>query len=90
MKKFTLLSIPGATMTTPYMKPLPQSSAPASVQSPPLALLEYPPLAVFANALVTCFNDLRLCLPLSVTSAVVHEVREAICSIVDSMAEFFR
>lgn len=85
-----MLSIPGATMTTPYMKPLPQSTASASVQSPPLALLEYPPLAVFANALVTCFNDLRLCLPLSVAPVVVQEVRAAICSLVDGMAEFFR
>ena len=90
MKKFTVLSIPGATMTTPYMKPLPQPPASAGVQSPPLSLLEYPPLAVFANALVTCFNDLRLCLPLSVAPVVVSEVRAAICSIVDDMADYFR
>ena len=38
--------------------------------SPPVTLLEHPPLASFANAVLAAFNDLRLCAPLGIAHSV--------------------
>ena len=54
---------------------------------PPMILVSYTPLAVYCNALLTAFNDLRLCCPLStvvnikqlLTDSLVH-IRDLLCT----------
>ena len=54
---------------------------------PPMILVSYTPLAVYCNALLTAFNDLRLCCPLStvrtikqlLTDSLIH-VRDLLCT----------
>ena len=41
------------------------SDTPSNAFVPPMVLINYTPLAIYCNALLTAFNDLRLCCPLS-------------------------
>jgi hypothetical protein len=45
---------------------------PGSALQPPSVLLEFNPLAVYCNAVLNAFNDLRLCAPL----ALAHDVAQ--------------
>lgn len=41
---------------------------------PPASLIEYPPLAVYTNGMLSAFNELRHCAPLSLKSAVAESI----------------
>ena len=90
MKKFSLLSMPGATITTqtPSLTKLPLATS--SAQTPPLSLLEFPPLGILANAMVVGFNELRLVVPLSGATVVVKEIRQVVVTVADSLLEFYK
>ena len=90
MKKFSLLSMPGATITTqtPPLARLP--SATSDAQTPPLSLLEFPPLGILANAMVVGFNDLRLVVPLSGATIVVDQIRQVLTTVADCLMEFYK
>ena len=47
---------------------------------PPASLLKCPPLAVYCNALLTAFNDLRLCAPLSLADDTAALVQQSLSS----------
>lgn len=51
---------------------LPSADILTSAFVPPMILVNYTPLAIYCNGLLTGFNDLRICCPL----AVVNEVKE--------------
>ncbi|KTF78398.1 hypothetical protein cypCar_00020780 [Cyprinus carpio] len=60
----SLLSILGSTIP-----PAVPSTQPGTLQ-PPMALLDFPPLACFLNNVLTAFNDLRLCCPIGLAQEV--------------------
>ena len=55
--------------------------------APPLALLRYTPLAVYANALVASLNDLRSCAPITLVSMVVDAVNASLAKVATTIAE---
>ncbi|CAF1030794.1 unnamed protein product [Brachionus calyciflorus] len=48
-----------------------------SIINPPIQLLDFPPLAHYLNTILNCFNEIRLCLPLSLYSKVFNEMEES-------------
>lgn len=55
-------------------KPIEFSSTSNLIVNPPLALIEYQPLAIYLNTILQSFNELRLCLPLTLHGKVLNEL----------------
>ena len=47
--------------------------------TPPYALMEHVPLAIFVNGLLSAFNELRHCAPLSLASALATILQVDVC-----------
>ena len=62
------------------------SSSPSP--SPPLALLDYPPLALLTNAVLAALNEIRLVCPVSSAVNVVGAVQSLLCSLTRTMLAF--
>jgi hypothetical protein len=86
MQSYTLLGT--GPMTSSGLFGLSSQSG-ASLQ-PPLTLLEFTPLAVYCNALLSAFNDLRLCVPLSLACDVASEVDASLCHVVKCIVAYHR
>jgi len=56
----------------------------------PMCLIEFQPIAVYCNAILTAFNDLRLCLPLSLASDVSRLVEESLTVVVSCIVTLHR
>lgn len=88
MQSFVLLSLPTAVPA------LYQSHASGSEASPtlnpPIKLIEFTPLAVYCNGVLTAFNNLRLCAPLSVAADVAKALEESCKRVTDSLLRFHR
>ena len=57
---------------------------------PPTELLQHPPLATFTNNVLTAFNGLRHCAPLSLVSAATDSVQSALQAIIQTTCTFHR
>jgi len=55
-----------------------------------MSLLEFNPIAVYCNAILTAFNDLRLCLPLSLACDVASLVQSSLTAAVTCIVTFHR
>jgi hypothetical protein len=66
-------------------------SATTSINSfvPPMILVSYTPLAVYCNALLTAFNDLRLCCPLSTVITVKQLLTDSLIYIRDLLSKYY-
>ncbi|RNA08820.1 conserved oligomeric Golgi complex subunit 8 [Brachionus plicatilis] len=53
------------------------SNSTSTIINPPIKLLDFQPLAVYLNVLLQCFNEIRLCLPLSVHSKVLSVIKSS-------------
>jgi len=62
------------------------SSSPSP--SPPLALLDFPPLAVLTNAVLAALNEIRLVCPVSSLAKVVEAVQSLLCSLSTTMLAY--
>lgn len=58
--------------------------------SPPVVLLEHPPLASFTNAVLAALNDLRLCAPLGIAHSVTKCVQNSLGGVVTETTSFYR
>ncbi len=57
----------------------PAADAPAEVaEAPPAALLDHPPLAVYANGLLAALNELRHCAPLAIAGAAAAALQASL------------
>uniref|UniRef100_A0A9J8BKS2 Conserved oligomeric Golgi complex subunit 8 n=1 Tax=Cyprinus carpio carpio TaxID=630221 RepID=A0A9J8BKS2_CYPCA len=65
------------------------STQPGTLQ-PPMALLDFPPLACFLNNVLTAFNDLRLCCPIGLAQEVSRCVEEALIKVTKLILVFHR
>ncbi|XP_074640947.1 conserved oligomeric Golgi complex subunit 8-like isoform X1 [Tubulanus polymorphus] len=84
MQSYSLLSSPGLTTTT-------HSNLTHSMQlSPPLVLLDYQPLAAYCNNILTSFNDLRLCVPISVAGNVAEKLQASLAHVIRVILGFHR
>lgn len=61
-----------------------------SLINPPITLLDYTPLAVYLNCLLGCFNELRLCAPLSLFTQVTVLMRESLKRMSSFLNVYFR
>jgi len=66
-------------------QPLPNNQEAAT---PPLALLEYPPLAHVTNAILSALNEIRLVCPLSLASSVTSNVQQLLKSLSTTLLDY--
>lgn len=57
-----------------------------SSTQPPVALMDWNGLAVYSNSLLAGFNDVRLCLPLTLAEEVARRLRESVGAVGEGMA----
>ncbi|XP_076003024.1 conserved oligomeric Golgi complex subunit 8 [Genypterus blacodes] len=87
MNLYTLIALPSVLGgTIPAMTP---STQPGTLQ-PPMALLDFQPLACFLNNILTAFNDLRLCCPISLAEDVTRALEEALKMVTRQIVVFHR
>lgn len=58
--------------------------------SPPMILVNYTPLAVYCNILLTAFNDLRLCCPLSIVLTIKQLVSDSLVYIRNILSHYYK
>lgn len=63
---------------------------PGTSLQPPSVLLDFNPLAVYCNAILSAFNDLRLCAPISLVCDVTREVESSLSTICLQIAAYHR
>lgn len=78
MNMYTLISLP--SMLGNAIPPVAPSTQPGTLQ-PPMALLNFPPLACFLNNNLTAFNDLRLCCPIGLAQDVTKQLEDALLKV---------
>ena len=75
------LSLSSLPSSPPFLSPSPSPS-------PPLALLDFPPLAVLTNAVLAALNEIRLVCPVSSVVQVVGAVQSLLSSLTATMLAF--
>lgn len=60
-----------------------------AILSPPSSLLEFPPLAVYLNNILTAFNDLRLCCPVALAPRVASTLVDSLRCVVADILGFY-
>ncbi|CAF1125403.1 unnamed protein product [Rotaria sordida] len=58
--------------------------------SPPMILVNYTPLAVYCNILLTGFNDLRLCCPLSIVLTIKQLITDSLIHIRNTLTNYYK
>jgi len=56
--------------------------------TPPLSLLDYPPLAHVTNAILTALNEIRLVCPLSLAPLVTATVQDLLCRLTSNLLDY--
>lgn len=56
---------------------------------PPMVLINYTPLAIYCNALLAAFNDLRLCCPLAAVVNVRDRLTDSLTAIRDLLCAYY-
>ena len=56
---------------------------------PPMILVSYTPMAVYCNALLSAFNDLRLCCPLSTVVTVKQLITDSLIRIRNLLSVYY-
>ncbi|XP_068451485.1 conserved oligomeric Golgi complex subunit 8 [Clinocottus analis] len=87
MNVYTLIALPSVLGgTVPHVAPGVQ---PGALQ-PPMALLDFQPLACFLNHILTAFNDLRLCCPVGLAQDVASGLQDALQTVSRHILAFHR
>jgi len=68
---------------------LPSTDSSTNPFIPPMILVSYTPLAVYCNGLITAFNDLRLCCPLSIVLNVKHLITDSLIHIRNLLLKYY-
>ncbi|KAJ7999391.1 hypothetical protein DPEC_G00193920 [Dallia pectoralis] len=88
MNLYTLISLP-SMLGGGSVPPVAPSTQPGTLQ-PPMALLDFPPLACFLNNILTPFNDLRLCCPIGLAQQVTKYLEDALLKVTKLILVFHR
>ena len=89
MMSYSLLS---ATISHNQIKPtsvLPSSNNGNEIPQPPIRLLDFPPLALYLNGLLHGFNQLRLCLPVSMTTSLPSLLLSSVKCVANIILAFY-
>ena len=68
--------------------PAMMSTLSTSAASPPLSLLEYPPLAHVTNSILTALNEIRLVVPLSSVTMVTRELQGLLTRLTRTLLDY--
>ena len=61
----------------------------SEIPQPPISLLDYPPLAVYVNGILFAFNQLRICLPLSIATILPLELLASVKNVANIILAFY-
>ena len=61
----------------------------SEVPQPPITLLDFPPLAVYVNGILYAFNQLRLCLPLSIATQLPKMLLSSLKCVANIILAFY-
>jgi len=88
----TAIKVVSESLTSLDLSRLPSSPQPLpntqEAATPPLALLEYPPLAHVTNAILSALNEIRLVCPLSLASSVTSNVQQLLKSLSRTLLDY--
>ncbi|XP_027137026.1 conserved oligomeric Golgi complex subunit 8 [Larimichthys crocea] len=87
MNLYTLIALPSVLGGT--IPPVAPSTQPGTLQ-PPMALLDFQPLACFLNNILTAFNDLRLCCPVGLAQDVTRCLEDGLKKVTRQILVFHR
>lgn len=87
MNVYTLVALPSGLGGA--AAPVAPGVQPGTLQ-PPMALLDFPPLACFLNNILVAFNELRLCCPLGVAQDVTRSLEDGLKAVTRCVLEFYR
>ncbi|XP_047219312.1 conserved oligomeric Golgi complex subunit 8 [Girardinichthys multiradiatus] len=87
MNLYTLIALPSVLGGT--VPNVAASVQPGTLQ-PPMALLDFQPLACFLNNILSAFNDLRLCCPLGLAQDVSRSLEDALKMVTRLILVFHR
>lgn len=87
MNLYTLIALPSVLGGT--IPPTAPSTQPGTLQ-PPMALLDFQPLACFLNNILTAFNDLRLCCPAGLAQDVTRCLEDGLKKVTRQILVFHR
>eukprot|EP00088_Acartia_fossae_P002220 TRINITY_DN10883_c0_g1_i1.p1 TRINITY_DN10883_c0_g1~~TRINITY_DN10883_c0_g1_i1.p1 ORF type:complete len:655 (+),score=138.28 TRINITY_DN10883_c0_g1_i1:26-1990(+) len=59
------------------------------VSQPPMLLLDYPPLALVCNQILSALNNLRLCAPVSCVQQVTKTVQQFLSNLTDQTVKYY-
>lgn len=68
------------------------SAKPAGQNEPPGSLLQFPSLALYCNSILTVFNNLRLCLPLTSANFFVETLQRCFVHVseeISALSKYF-
>ncbi|XP_031164382.1 conserved oligomeric Golgi complex subunit 8 [Sander lucioperca] len=88
MNVYTLIALPSVLGGS-----IPHTAAPGAqpgALQPPMALLDFQPLACFLNNVLTAFNDLRLCCPVGLAQDVTACLQDALKTVTRQIVAFHR
>ncbi|XP_037553668.1 conserved oligomeric Golgi complex subunit 8 [Nematolebias whitei] len=87
MNLYTLINLPSVLGGT--IPPVAPGIQPGTLQ-PPMALLDFQPLACFLNNILSAFNDLRLCCPMGLAQDVSTCLQDALKMVTRQILAFHR
>ncbi|XP_006821523.1 conserved oligomeric Golgi complex subunit 8-like [Saccoglossus kowalevskii] len=85
MQSYTLLSISSSLSSTVLSSGFSQGE---SNLNPPMVIMEYSPLAVYTNHILTALNDLRLCAPIALAEEVAMQLQDSLSKMVAAILAF--
>uniref|UniRef100_A0A3Q2QFU1 Conserved oligomeric Golgi complex subunit 8 n=1 Tax=Fundulus heteroclitus TaxID=8078 RepID=A0A3Q2QFU1_FUNHE len=87
MNLYTLVALP--SVLGGAVPPAAPGVQPGTLQ-PPMALLDFQPLACFLNNVLSAFNDLRLCCPLGLAQDVSRSLEDGLKTVTRHFLVFYR
>jgi conserved oligomeric Golgi complex subunit 8 len=57
---------------------------------PPKSLLNFSSLAIYLNSILQCFNDLRLCIPLTIFEDVKNQLNNSLLQLATSFNNYYK
>ncbi|EDO31784.1 predicted protein [Nematostella vectensis] len=88
MSSYTLQAQPSALKSTVLSTT--SSKTGDTSPTPPIGLLEHPPLAAYTNAVLSAFNELRHCAPVALAHACRDEIHTSLAFVVKATCAFHR
>ncbi|TDH17515.1 hypothetical protein EPR50_G00009850 [Perca flavescens] len=90
MNVYALIALPSALGgSTPHAGVVAPGGQPGALQ-PPMALLDFQPLACFLNNILMAFNDLRLCCPVGLAQDITARLQGGLDTVTRQIVAFHR